>query len=99
MPVDAATPHDIQELASPVSQRVFFAGEHTSSSHPAQVSGALLSGLRAAGEVHFTLGALSESFARGGGEGKWDGGRGSQGRDEVESSHESTSGPSHAVQV
>jgi len=57
MPVDAAAPDDIQELARPLADRIFFAGEHTSSSHPAQVSGALLSGLRAAGQVEFALGA------------------------------------------
>jgi hypothetical protein len=38
MPVDAATPDDIHELAEPLAQRrLVFAGEHTSSSHPAQV--------------------------------------------------------------
>ena len=38
MSVDAATPDDIHELAEPLAQRrLVFAGEHTSSSHPAQV--------------------------------------------------------------
>ena len=57
LPPDAAAPHDIEELVRPLRQRVFFAGEHTSASHPAQVSGALLSGLRAAGQVQFALDA------------------------------------------
>lgn len=59
VPPDASvSPHAIEELASAVEGRVFFAGEHTSASHPAQVSGALLSGLRAAGQVHFALGRV-----------------------------------------
>ena len=56
MPVDQATPDDIHELAEPLAQRrLVFAGEHTSSSHPAQVTGALLSGLRPAGQVRVAL--------------------------------------------
>ncbi len=56
MSVDEATPDDIHELAEPLAQRrLVFAGEHTSSSHPAQVTGALLSGLRAAGQVRVAL--------------------------------------------
>jgi hypothetical protein len=61
MPVDSVTPHDIEELARPLSHRVFFAGEHTSSSHPAQVCGAVLSGLRAAGQVQFALGTGTDA--------------------------------------
>ncbi|KAI1499172.1 vacuolar protein sorting 33A-like protein [Biscogniauxia marginata] len=43
-------PHDYQEMARPVGN-LFFAGEHTTDTHPATVHGAYLSGLRAASEV------------------------------------------------
>ncbi|CAJ2500943.1 Uu.00g037960.m01.CDS01 [Anthostomella pinea] len=41
---------DYQEMAQPVGN-LFFAGEHTTDTHPATVHGAYLSGLRAASEV------------------------------------------------
>jgi lysine-specific histone demethylase 1 len=41
---------DYQAMAKPVGN-LFFAGEHTTSTHPATVHGAYLSGLRAASEV------------------------------------------------
>ncbi|KAI1815376.1 Sec1-like protein [Poronia punctata] len=41
---------DYQTMAQPVGN-LFFAGEHTTSTHPATVHGAYLSGLRAASEV------------------------------------------------
>ncbi|KAI0396694.1 Sec1-like protein [Xylariaceae sp. FL0594] len=41
---------DYQNMAEPVGN-LFFAGEHTTSTHPATVHGAYLSGLRAASEV------------------------------------------------
>lgn len=41
----------LQALAREVDDKVFFAGEHTSKTHPAQVVGALLSGVQAAGRV------------------------------------------------
>ena len=47
---------DYATLAEPVDGRLFFAGEHTSVEHPATVVGAYLSGLRAAAEIHQTLG-------------------------------------------
>jgi monoamine oxidase len=40
-----------EALAREVDGRVFFAGEHTSRTHPAQVVGAMLSGVLAAGKV------------------------------------------------
>ena len=46
-----STPEDLTALAAPVGDRVFFAGEATSSAHPATVHGAYASGLRAAEEV------------------------------------------------
>ena len=42
---------DYQELAKSVNQRLFFAGEATSSDHPSTVHGAFLSGLREANKV------------------------------------------------
>ncbi|KAJ3577579.1 hypothetical protein NPX13_g2990 [Xylaria arbuscula] len=45
---------DYQNMAQPVGN-LFFAGEHTTSTHPATVHGAYLSGLRAASEVLDTL--------------------------------------------
>ena len=44
-------PRDIRTLAEPVGDRLFFAGEATSSDHWGTVHGAYLSGLRAAAEV------------------------------------------------
>ncbi|GAB4428425.1 MAG: FAD-dependent oxidoreductase [Anaerolineae bacterium] len=46
-----ATPQDINRLAQPVADRLFFAGEATHRRHPATVHGAYLSGQRAAREV------------------------------------------------
>ena len=45
---------DYQTMARPVGN-LFFAGEHTTSTHPATVHGAYLSGLRAASEVLNTM--------------------------------------------
>lgn len=45
---------DYQTMAKPVGN-LFFAGEHTTSTHPATVHGAYLSGLRAASEVVDTM--------------------------------------------
>eukprot|EP00457_Paulinella_chromatophora_P000418 gb/GEZN01000418.1/.p1 GENE.gb/GEZN01000418.1/~~gb/GEZN01000418.1/.p1 ORF type:complete len:1425 (-),score=297.35 gb/GEZN01000418.1/:237-4181(-) len=42
---------DYDELARPLSSRVFFAGEATNKYNPATVPGAYLSGLRAAGQI------------------------------------------------
>ncbi|KAI1765327.1 vacuolar protein sorting 33A-like protein [Hypoxylon sp. FL1150] len=47
-------PDDYQTMAKPVGN-LFFAGEHTTETHPATVHGAYLSGLRAASEVIDTL--------------------------------------------
>jgi hypothetical protein len=46
-----ATPKDYQALATSVAGTLFFAGEHTNSTHMATAHGALASGQRAAGEV------------------------------------------------
>ncbi|MFK7827497.1 MAG: flavin monoamine oxidase family protein [Oligoflexales bacterium] len=46
-----ASPSDMEELASPLNDRVFFAGEATSSEYYGQTHGAMISGLRAADEV------------------------------------------------
>lgn len=46
-----ATPADRATLATPLGDRVFFAGEHTDTAHPATVHGAMSSGRRAAAEV------------------------------------------------
>lgn len=46
-----ATPQHRVDLRTPVKNRVFFAGEATSSDHPGTVLGAQLSGARAASEV------------------------------------------------
>lgn len=46
-----ATPDHYDDLAAPIGQRLFFAGEATSSDFPATVHGAYLSGLRAAEEI------------------------------------------------
>ena len=46
-----ATPADREALAEPVGNTVFFAGEATSTEHPATVHGAYLSGLREAKRV------------------------------------------------
>lgn len=46
---------DYQELAKAVGQRLFFAGEATSSEHPATVHGAFLSGVREANKVLVAL--------------------------------------------
>ena len=40
-----------EALAREIDGRVFFAGEHTCRTHPAQVVGALLSGVHAAGKI------------------------------------------------
>lgn len=45
---------DYDTMAKPVGN-LFFAGEHTTGTHPATVHGAYLSGLRAAGEIIDTL--------------------------------------------
>lgn len=44
-----------EELAKPVNNQLFFAGEGTSTTDPATVHGAYLSGIRAAGEVENLL--------------------------------------------
>lgn len=46
-----SSPADVEALAASVDDRVFFAGEATSSDHPATVHGAYASGLRAAEEI------------------------------------------------
>ncbi|HMQ50489.1 MAG TPA: FAD-dependent oxidoreductase [Anaerolineae bacterium] len=46
-----ASPADRQTLARPVAERLFFAGEATSSDYPATVHGAYLSGVRAAKQI------------------------------------------------
>ncbi|KAI1082971.1 flavin-containing amine oxidoreductase-domain containing protein [Whalleya microplaca] len=46
----AMQPDDYQTMATPVGN-LFFAGEHTTETHPATVHGAYLSGLRVASEV------------------------------------------------
>jgi monoamine oxidase len=46
-----SSPADAEALAAPVDGRLFFAGEATSSDHPATVHGAYASGLRAAEEI------------------------------------------------
>lgn len=46
-----ANPQIYADLAAPVNNRLFFAGEATHSEHPATVHGAYLSGLRAAEEA------------------------------------------------
>ncbi len=46
-----ATPADRETLAQAVAERLFFAGEATSTDYPATVHGALLSGQRAAKEI------------------------------------------------
>ena len=48
---NGSTPRDVEALAASVGGRVFFAGEATSSNHPATVHGAFASGLRAAQEL------------------------------------------------
>ncbi len=40
---------EYDDLARPISNRLFFAGEATNRHHPATVPGAYLSGVRAAG--------------------------------------------------
>lgn len=52
-----ATPEDRVRLRRPLADRVFFAGEHTDSDHPATVHGAAASGARAAEEVVGAAGA------------------------------------------
>jgi monoamine oxidase len=46
-----ATPDHYDDLAAPIGDRVFFAGEATSADFPATVHGAYLSGLRAAEDI------------------------------------------------
>lgn len=46
-----SSPADVEALAAPVGERVYFAGEATSRDHPATVHGAYASGLRAADEL------------------------------------------------
>ncbi len=46
-----SVPEDVEALAAPIADRVFFAGEATSGDHPATVHGAYASGLRAAEEA------------------------------------------------
>jgi len=50
-----ARPRHRRDLAEPVRQRLFFAGEATSMEYPATVHGAYLSGLRAAAEIRARL--------------------------------------------
>lgn len=45
------SPDDMEQLASPVSDRLYFAGEHTDARHFGTVHGAFLSGRRAAAEL------------------------------------------------
>ncbi len=46
-----STPDDRRELATPVLERVFFAGEHTSTENPALIQGAYESGIREANNI------------------------------------------------
>lgn len=46
-----STPNHRQELAKPINQQVFFAGEATSLDYPATIHGAYLSGLRVSQEI------------------------------------------------
>ena len=48
-----------KQLAEPVAERIFFAGEGTSHRNPACVPGALQEGARAAAQVHALLGGVS----------------------------------------
>ena len=48
-----------QQLAEPVDDRIFFAGEGTSHRNPACVPGALQEGVRAARQVHALLSGMS----------------------------------------
>lgn len=75
-----ATDQDFQSLQSPVNEngdslllegletmRLFFAGEHTTALHPSMAHGAMLSGIRAAGEVFSAISLdvqVDESFDR-----------------------------------
>ena len=47
----AVQPTDRNNLAAPLNNRLYFAGEHTSANYPATVHGAYLSGLAAASAV------------------------------------------------
>ncbi len=46
-----ATADDYDQMAAPVGERLFFAGEATNSRFPATVHGALLSGIREANRL------------------------------------------------
>ncbi|MBS38457.1 MAG: amine oxidase [Thiotrichales bacterium] len=52
-------PSKRKQLAQPVNDQIFFAGEGTSNNNPACVPGALHEGKRAAREVHASLGGVS----------------------------------------
>lgn len=47
----SATPDDFTELGRAGGERLFFAGEHTAFDNSASVSGAMVSGIRVAGEI------------------------------------------------
>ena len=47
-----STAADRKAFATPVGERIYFAGEHTSLEYPATVHGALLSGQNVAGKIH-----------------------------------------------
>ena len=49
--VGAKQPNDRKNLASPIANKIFFAGEATSSLYPATVHGAYLSGLEASNQI------------------------------------------------
>lgn len=49
--VGAKQPNDRKNIASPISNKIFFAGEATSSLYPATVHGAYLSGLEASNQI------------------------------------------------
>ncbi|KAG8981827.1 hypothetical protein FRB94_009215 [Tulasnella sp. JGI-2019a] len=55
------SPLDCIELARPLWNRFFFAGEHTEPDHFASVHGAYLSGVREAGKIEDALVALEDS--------------------------------------
>eukprot|EP00230_Micromonas_polaris_P001641 CAMPEP_0119211372 /NCGR_PEP_ID=MMETSP1327-20130426/2906_1 /TAXON_ID=38833 /ORGANISM="Micromonas pusilla, Strain RCC2306" /LENGTH=908 /DNA_ID=CAMNT_0007208499 /DNA_START=113 /DNA_END=2836 /DNA_ORIENTATION=- len=72
------TGEDYDALAAPVANKVFFAGEATSRSHPATMHGAFLSGNREAARIHGILKSKARKremdgrvFSRGTGKDAW----------------------------
>ncbi len=55
-------PKHLKQMATPIEEKLFFAGEHTSLTQFATVHGAYLSGIRAANEVLSTRSKRTESF-------------------------------------